>query len=72
MYKLGLNEEELEDFKKRVRHELYEREWNLIDLSKAIKYSPNTVRQFMSTYKHNSKFVAYAISECLGLELKKK
>lgn len=71
MYKLGMSYEEMEDFKKRVRCELIMRGWNQIDLAKATKYSPNTIRQFMSKYENDSKFIAYAISECLGLELKK-
>lgn len=71
MYQLGMSEEEYAEFRKRIRHELVDRGWNLVDLAKRTRYSPNTIRQFMSEYAANSRFVAFAIAEVFGWEMKK-
>lgn len=71
MYQLKLSNEDYKNFRKKVRHELVERDWNLVDLAKQTKYSPNTIRQFMSEYAENSRFVAFAIAEVFGWEIDK-
>jgi len=70
MYQLGLNQKEYEEFRKKVRCELVMRDWTMVDLAKKTKYSVQTIRHFMVKTEPHSRFVAFAIAEVFGWEIK--
>ena len=67
MYRLKLNEQEYEDFKKKVKAEMILRGIRVDELAEQTNYSEITIRHFLS--KQNSKFVARALADVLEIEV---
>lgn len=66
MYKLELNSNEYEQFKKKVKCELIMRDMTIQELADLINYDAQSVRGFLSN--RNSKFIAYAIADVLDMK----
>ena len=67
MYRLKLNKEQYEQFKKMARIEMILRDLSIKDLAKKTNYNEQSLRGFFC--KKNSKFIAYAIAEALNMEI---
>jgi lambda repressor-like predicted transcriptional regulator len=67
MYRVTLNDEQYESFKVKAKIAMLEKGISRKELSKRINYADSTVKAFFS--KQNSKLLAYAIAEALGLEV---
>ena len=68
MYRLKLNKDQYEHFKKMARIEMLIHDISIRDLSKKTNYPEQSIRNFFC--KQNSKFKAYAIAEALNMEIK--
>jgi ribosome-binding protein aMBF1 (putative translation factor) len=68
MYRVEMNEEQYEDFKRKAKIAMLEQGISRKELANRINYSENSVRCFFS--KQNTKFIAFAIASELGMEIK--
>jgi len=68
MYRLKLDKEQYEHFKKMARIEMILHDLSIKDLAKKTNYNEQSIRGFFC--KKNSKFIAYAIAEALDMEIK--
>jgi len=67
MYRLKLNEQEYSDFKRKVKAEMILRDIKVEEIAEQTNYTVTTIRHFLSN--QNSKFVARAIADVLGIEV---
>ncbi len=65
MYKVSMNEQEYEQFKKIVRIQMLQNKMTFADLAEKTGYSLDAIRHFFST--RYSKFIAYAIAVEMNL-----
>lgn len=65
MYKLELNKDEYELFKKKVKCEMIMRDLKIKDLAEMTNYDEQSIRGFLSN--RNSKFIAFAIAQVLEM-----
>jgi len=68
MYRLKLNKDQYEHFKKMARIEMIIHDVSIRELSKRTNYPEQSIRNFFC--KQNSKFKAQAIAEALNMEIK--
>jgi hypothetical protein len=67
MYRLKLNDEQYQRFKKMAKIEMMIHDITFRDLAKKTNYPIQSIRNFFC--KRNSKFIAYAIAEALNMEV---